>query len=253
MRCASPWGSRGPWPTRRSGMIPSSRSRKSLGIAPRELKGEIMGKVVVQPACCGVDRPGERCFLSGWSMRPSGRLKPGANRADVSERDHHDGKPEILLYLPKGYGEEKDQKWPLILFLHGAGERGSNLELVKKHGPPRLIEQGREFPFIIASPQCPSGSWWTEKLDSLLALLDDIQSKYAVDPNRVYLTGLSMGGFGSWSLGCRHPERFAAIVRSVAAATGFWPKGSRTCRFGRFMGPKTLSCRCENRMRWSMP
>jgi len=119
---------------------------------------------------------------------------------------------QYLLYLPKDYGQKKSQKWPLILFLHGAGERGSNLELVKKHGPPKLVAGGKEFPFIIVSPQCPAQMWWTEMLDSLLALIDEVQSKYAVDPSRVYLTGLSMGGFGTWALACRHPERFAAIA-----------------------------------------
>lgn len=116
-----------------------------------------------------------------------------------------------LLSLPVGYGE-KDQSWPLLMFLHGAGERGDNLELVKKHGPPKRIEQGKDYPFIVVSPQCPAGQWWTEKTDTLLALLDEIESKYAVDPERVYLTGLSMGGFGTWTLACRHPERFAAIT-----------------------------------------
>lgn len=117
-----------------------------------------------------------------------------------------------LLYLPKGYGGSAEQKWPLMLFLHGAGERGSDIELVKKHGPPKLAEQGKDFPFIVVSPQCPSGTWWTEELDALMALLDEVESRHRVDPNRVYLTGLSMGGFGSWALGCRHPERFAAIA-----------------------------------------
>lgn len=116
-----------------------------------------------------------------------------------------------LLYLPKGYGE-KDRKWPLMLFLHGAGERGDNLELVKVHGPAKRIEQGKDYPFIVVSPQCPSGQWWTEKADVLMALLDEIEAKYAVDPDRIYLTGLSMGGFGTWTLACRHPERFAAIA-----------------------------------------
>ena len=117
-----------------------------------------------------------------------------------------------LLYLPKGYGEDKDKRWPLILFLHGAGERGSNLDAVKTHGPPKLVEQGKDFPFVIVSPQCPSETWWTERLDALTAMLDDVESKYAVDHNRVYLTGLSMGGFGSWSLACEYPDRFAAVV-----------------------------------------
>lgn len=117
-----------------------------------------------------------------------------------------------LLYLPKGYGEKKDQKWPLILFLHGAGERGSDLSLVKKHGPPKLIDQGKEFPFIVVSPQCPTTSWWPEQVDALTALLDEVRSKYAVDAERVYLTGLSMGGFGTWTLASRYPERFAALA-----------------------------------------
>lgn len=118
---------------------------------------------------------------------------------------------DYLLCLPQGYGE-KDRRWPLMLFLHGAGERGGNLELVKKHGPPKLIAQGKDLPFIVVSPQCPSEQWWPEKIETLVALLDEIQSDYAVDPNRVYLTGLSMGGFGTWALACAHPERFAAIV-----------------------------------------
>jgi len=118
---------------------------------------------------------------------------------------------DYLLSLPAGYGE-KDQRWPLLMFLHGAGERGDNLELVKVHGPAKLIEQGRDYPFIVVSPQCPAGQWWTEKTDTLMALLDEIESKYAVDPDRIYLTGLSMGGFGTWTLATRHPERFAAIA-----------------------------------------
>ena len=118
---------------------------------------------------------------------------------------------KYLLSLPTGYGR-LDKKWPVMMFLHGAGERGTNLELVKKHGPPKLIEQGKELPFIVISPQCPAGQWWPEKLDTLVALLDDIESNYAVDKERVYLTGLSMGGFGTWSLACREPKRFTAIV-----------------------------------------
>jgi len=115
---------------------------------------------------------------------------------------------DYLLYLPKDY--DKQESWPLVLFLHGAGERGDNLDLVKKHGPPKLIEQGQDFPFIVVSPQCPAGKWW-EPFE-LLALLDDISERYNVDDNRVYLTGLSMGGFGTWRLASHAPERFAAIA-----------------------------------------
>ncbi len=117
-----------------------------------------------------------------------------------------------LLFLPRGYGVKAKQKWPLILFLHGAGERGDDLELVKKHGIPRLVEQRDDFPFIAVSPQCPQNTWWADHFDALDTLLEDIISAYAVDTRRMYLTGLSMGGYGTWHYACLHPDRFAAIV-----------------------------------------
>jgi predicted peptidase len=117
---------------------------------------------------------------------------------------------EYLLFLPKGYKEEKRKEWPLMLFLHGAGERGSNIAKVTVHGPPKLVKEGKDFPFIIVSPQCPEGDAWSE--EALLGLLDQVIKKHRVDQNRVYLTGLSMGGYGTWNLGLRYPERFAAIA-----------------------------------------
>jgi len=120
-------------------------------------------------------------------------------------------KCNYLLFLPEGYGQQK-KKWPLILFLHGAGERGSNLELVKKHGPPKIVQTRKDFPFIVVSPQCPANDWWTKKTEMLINLLDEIIARYDVDPERVYLTGLSMGGYGSWALAADYPNRFAAVV-----------------------------------------
>jgi len=117
---------------------------------------------------------------------------------------------EYLIYLPKDYHARSKTRWPLILFLHGAGERGANLSKVAVHGPPKLAKQGRDFPFILVSPQCPANQRWDN--DVLLALLDEIEERYSVDKSRVYLTGLSMGGYGTWSLGLTHPERFAAIA-----------------------------------------
>lgn len=115
---------------------------------------------------------------------------------------------DYLLYLPKDYDEQ--ESWPLVMFLHGAGERGDNLELVKVHGPPKLISEGREFPFIVVSPQCPKNSRWYPF--ELTALLDELTAKLKVDEDRIYVTGLSMGGFGTWSLAAHTPDRFAAIV-----------------------------------------
>ena len=116
-----------------------------------------------------------------------------------------------LLYLPNDYGREK-KDWPLMIFLHGAGERGSNLDKVKIHGPAKLVDQGREMPFIIVSPQCPSGKWWPNYIEKVMALIDETIETYDVDTSRIYLTGLSMGGYGTWATACTYPERFAAIA-----------------------------------------
>lgn len=119
-------------------------------------------------------------------------------------------KLEYLLHLPASYNAGDSKRWPLILFLHGAGERGTNVAKVGVHGPPKVVKSNPEFPFIVVSPQCPAGQIWSD--DALLALLDEIVAKHKVDEKRVYLTGLSMGGYGSWSLGLRHPKRFAAVA-----------------------------------------
>lgn len=126
-------------------------------------------------------------------------------------------KLDYLLFLPKGYAEQTEKQWPLILFLHGAGERGSDLKLVTKHGPPKLVKDRPDFPFIVVSPQCPTGTTWQP--DTVMALLDDVQAHYRVDAKRVYLTGLSMGGYGTWSTGVRNPERFAAIAPICGGGT----------------------------------
>jgi len=127
------------------------------------------------------------------------------------------GRPRVnyLLFLPEDYDKRPDKQWPLMLFLHGVAKRGDHpeeLELLKKDGPPMLVEQQPDFPFIVLSPQCPSSSSWEHQLDKLDALLDEIVETHAVDTNRIVLTGLSMGGFGTWHLALRNPTRFAAVV-----------------------------------------
>ena len=120
---------------------------------------------------------------------------------------------DYLLYLPEK-NPGSGQKWPLMLFLHGAGERGDDLGLVKRNGPPKLIAEGKAFPFIIASPQCPKDISWSnpEKIIALNALIDQLVANHPIDESRIYLTGLSMGGFGTWSLAATYPDRFAAIA-----------------------------------------
>jgi pimeloyl-ACP methyl ester carboxylesterase len=113
-----------------------------------------------------------------------------------------------LLSLPADYNKTKT-KWPLVLFLHGSGESGKNVHRVKTHGPAKLADINGPFPFILVSPQSARRGWDPEKLN---ALLDEVIKKHRVDKNRVYLTGLSMGGYGTWDLAAAHPEKFAAIA-----------------------------------------
>ena len=127
---------------------------------------------------------------------------------------------DYLLYLPPDY--DKKDSWPLLLFLHGGGERGNDLNLVKTHGPPKLVEQGKELPFIVVSPQCPKDGAW-QPLE-LTALLDDVVARYKVDQDRIYVTGLSLGGFGTWSLAAHTPNRFAALVPICGGGETYWTK-----------------------------
>ena len=150
---------------------------------------------------------------------------------------------QYLLSLPTGYDAEAGKAWPMILFLHGSGERGTDPWKVAIHGPPKLLRGNVPAPapipgtkampaaapetpeararreaaakalaenFIVVSPQCPANVQWDD--DAIGALLDEIAVKHRVDAKRVYLTGLSMGGFGTWSYAMKNPGRFAAIV-----------------------------------------
>lgn len=113
------------------------------------------------------------------------------------------------VYIPEGYSE-KGGPYPTILFLHGAGERGDDLSKVTSLPLVSYARNTVGFPFIVIAPQCASGEQWSN--DALIALLDEAQRKYRVDPDRVYLTGFSMGGTGVWSLAMEAPSRFAAIA-----------------------------------------
>ena len=116
---------------------------------------------------------------------------------------------QYLLYLPPAYDSSEEQ-WPLLLFLHGAGERGDDLELVKVHGPPKMIAEGRDFPFVVVSPQCPKDEWWS--IDALHDLINEIVETHRIDTAKIYVTGLSMGGYATWRLACTYPKQFAAVV-----------------------------------------
>jgi predicted peptidase len=142
---------------------------------------------------------------------------------------------ECLVHLPAGYDAEPGVRWPLILFLHGASERGYDVQRIQAHGIPRVVEE-LELPFITVSPQCPPTTTWVRMGATLLAVLDQSMARYRVDPERVYLTGLSMGGFGAWTMAAEHPDRFAAMAVVCGGGLTSWAPRLRTLPIWAFHG-----------------
>src|SRR5260221_1739075 len=160
----------------------------------------------------GVERSKRRNATSVFevaALKGNPMKRPGKQEGHIYKQ--HGANPShirYLLYLPQDY--DPAQQWPVILSLHGASLRGDDLDRIKYKGLQRNIANGKHYPFIVVSPQCPAGLWWpTEMLD---VLLTEIGRAYPVDAERIYVTGLSMGGFATWDLATRYPQRFAAIA-----------------------------------------
>ncbi len=115
----------------------------------------------------------------------------------------------LLIYLPDGYLSRTDKHWPVLVYLHGAVERGTNPEVIKKAGPLTVVKK-YDLPMIIISPQCLKGHRWNP-LD-LNKLLKFLLPHLRYDRNKIYLTGKSMGGVGTWEFATQFPDYFAAIV-----------------------------------------
>ena len=128
--------------------------------------------------------------------------------------DKNDISLNYLFYLPEDYKDDKEKKWPMILFLHGMGERGDDLELVKIHGIPKIVSSKKDFSFIAVSPQCPIEFVWRDKemLIALESLLLKLVKNFRIDKSRIYVTGLSMGGRGTWAIAAHRPDLFAAAA-----------------------------------------
>jgi predicted peptidase len=148
------------------------------------------------------------CAWAGCVSR-SCPIEPGHHALHMDSSYEREFELDYLLFLPSDYAEA-GEPWPLIMFLHGAGERGVDLNDVKRIGICRRVSEDPSFPFIVLSPQCPPNRWWVPHM--LVVLLDDVIADYNIDRDRVYLTGLSMGGTGTWSLAAEYPDRFAAIA-----------------------------------------
>lgn len=117
---------------------------------------------------------------------------------------------DFLRQLPATYNDDVNKKWPVIFFLHGMGERGSDINIVKRASLAAIAAKDENFPYILIAPQCPVTTWWD--VPSLEVLYEQVLKEYRVDPSRVYLTGLSMGGYGAWSWALMKPDRFSAVV-----------------------------------------
>lgn len=146
---------------------------------------------------------------------------------------------DYLLYLPDEYASDSDRVWPLILFLHGSGSETYDSSFVLSYGLPEVLLSGDQpdpFPFIVVSPQIiPGTTWWNEEVLTVLgALVDEVVATYQVDDDRVYLTGLSMGGYGSWHLADEYPDRFAAMISISGSGfrTRTLPEANAQCRLG---------------------
>lgn len=145
---------------------------------------------------------------SAQDLKPEpGKLVPSSSSFKLNDDDEAT-EIRYFVFVPENYDGEK--KLPLMLFLHGAGERGDDLEVVKKWGPPKIASSDSSFPFILISPQCPKEQRWNPKL--LAHLVDEVAGELSVDKSRMYCTGLSMGGYGTWAMLAEYPNLFAAAI-----------------------------------------
>ena len=147
----------------------------------------------------------------GGDAQPTGTAPEGVPGRQVC--CSHGGKRSAplryLLFLPARY-EQEPVEWPLMVFLHGSGERGDDLNQVKKYGPPMILEGNPDFPFVVVSPQCPAEQHWEP--ERLMELVDDVVANHRIDRRRIVLTGASLGAFGMWQTASAYPGRFAALV-----------------------------------------
>ena len=142
-------------------------------------------------------------------------------QADIQPIEN--SKLDYLLHVPIEAEIDPGRKWPAILFLHGHGESGDDISTVLDQGLPTYIADKPDFPFIVIAPQCPWFTWWPELAGSLKKLLEQCLATLPIDPQHLYLTGLSMGGFGSWYLGSKWPDKFAAVAPICGG--GYWFHG----------------------------
>lgn len=156
------------------------------------------------------------CLCALALAHPAGIFAVGTKRPlglSIQKHNVKDGEVgyrNYLLFIPAQYNQSRTRKWPLIMFLHGSEQRGSDPMLVAREGLPAVLAKNTDFPFIVVSPQCPPEMKWSPP--AVMSLLSSVEKKLRVDTRRVYLTGFSMGGYGTWRTAVAYPQVFAAIA-----------------------------------------
>jgi predicted peptidase len=170
------------------------------------------------------------CFVCALPL-VAAEKKPDMDKL-LESRTFREGKAALpyRLMKPAGYDEDKGKRYPLVVFLHGAGERGTDNKKQLVHGVADFAkkENREKYPCFLIAPQCPDDQqWvdvpWTDKAHTMpakpspsaalvLSLIAALQKEFRIDSGRIYVTGLSMGGYGTWDLVCRKPELFAAAI-----------------------------------------
>jgi predicted peptidase len=142
-----------------------------------------------------------------WAARPN--IDPGEHTQRFEGVVRRKVRLPYLLWMPEA-GQRPAAGWPLVIFLHGSGERGDDLARVKANGPPKYAGAGRRFPFVLVAPQIAADAVWQS--DALDALISNLLARLPVDPDRVLITGLSLGGIGAWRYAMDYPQRLAGIA-----------------------------------------
>jgi len=193
-------------------------------------------KVVVSVLVVGI-----ASFISfSVSVQAAGESDSAPSRqlTQTLQRDvSHKVQIQYFVFLPKDY-EKSTEKWPLILYLHGGSLRGDDINRMKKLGLTEKVEADPTFPFIVVSPQCHQGEIWTD-VDALGAILDEVVLTHRVDPDRVYVTGHSMGGRGALYAAYKMPDRFAAVLSlGLVGPITAWAENLATVPLWLFHGAK---------------
>lgn len=128
---------------------------------------------------------------------------------------------KYLTYLPDNYDSTKADLYPVIIYLHGRSASGTNLSSVRRYGLPFFLDRGKKLNYIVIAPQCPWGKNWASE-NWMDPMMQKLNKKYHVDNDRIYLTGMSLGGFGTWELANRYPNRFAAIAPMCGGGKTEW-------------------------------